>query len=220
MTRKNSLLAAVLFGFVTVAGANAASVSLDELVAGGTLTSGDKTISNVTYTPVGDMPAATDVVVSTIFDGTNYGFRFNGGFFDFGGDDAASDAFIEFKVTVDDPGMEIIGVTLLGNPAVVGTGNGVAQITETFLPTVTDVQLDIHDFQPGSFVGFDSVTFDEGHSSLMVQKDLLLDADQGAVATLSFFDQYFIQQPVPEPASLGLLAIGFIGLLAQRQRRS
>ena len=219
MTRQltTTLIAAVLS---LVAGqAFAGSVTLDTLIAGGTLTSGDKTISDVFYTAVGDMPPPENIIVTPVEDNGNYGFRFNGGFFDIGGDDMASDAFIEFTVTVNDPGMEIIGATLFGNPSVLGGGNGLAQITETFLPTVTDMQLEIHDMNPGGFKGLDSLTFAEGHTTLTVQKDILLDASTGANATLSFFDQYFTQQPVPEPAAARMLLFGFLGLLGSRRRR-
>lgn len=221
MTRstKTKFFAAAVLAVFTFTSANAASVSLDTLIAGGTLTSGDKTLSDVSYTAVGNMPDASDIMVTTISAGDDYGFRFNGGFFDIGGDNTASDAFIEFTVTVDAPNMEIIGAVLQGNPSVAGTGNGVAQITETFLPTVTDAQLDIYDLQPGEFLGLDSVTFANGHTSLTVQKDILLDAAEGSIATLSFFDQIFVQQQVPEPASAGLFAFGFLGLLAKRRRR-
>ena len=215
---RTMIIAAAVLGLVA-SNVNAASVTLESLIAGGTLTSGDKTISNVTYSAVGDMPVASEILVTPVSNGTDYGFQFSGGFIDIGGDDIVSDAFIRFTVTVDDPGMEIIGATLFGNPSVLGLGDGTAAITETFLPTITDQQLDIYDMNPGAFRGLDEVTFAEGHTSLTVQKDILLDAEAGATATLSFFDQYFVQQPVPEPASAGMLAFGFIGLLAQRRRR-
>lgn len=221
MTRstKTMFFAAAVFAVFAFTSANAASVSLDTLLAGGTFTSGDKTISDVSYTAVGNMPAASNIIVTSVEDGGNYGFRFNGGFFDLGGDNTASDAFIEFTVTVNDPSMEIVGAILQGNPAVVGTGNGIAQITETFLPTVTNAQLEIHDLHPGGFVGLDSLTFANGHKTLTVQKDILLNAEDNAVATLSFFDQYFVQQQVPEPASAGLMSFGLLGLLAAKRRR-
>lgn len=208
---------------VLVGPLDAASVSLDSLIAGGTLTSGDKTISDVSYLAVGNMPDASDILVTPISDGSNYGFRFMGGFFDQGGDDRRSDAFLEFTVTVDEPNLEIIGATLFGNPSVSGSGAGCALVTETFLPAITDQQLVIYDMQPGGFKGLDSVIFDKGHTTLTVQKDILLEAGVEANASLSFFDQYFLQQPtlqpVPEPSAAGLLLFGFLGLLGNRRAR-
>ena len=211
--------AAVLACLAAVTNANAASVTLDSLLDGGTITSGDKTLSDFSYTAIGDIPSADLVVVSSITDADgNYGFRFNGPFVDLGGDGMSSDGFLEFTVNVTDPSMEIIGVQLIGNPSIFG-GDGVAQVTETFLPTVTSAQLDIFDVN-GNFVGLDEVTFSQGFSSLVVQKDILLNAGDGAASTLSFIDQIFIQQPVPEPASAGIFAFGLLGLLAKRRRRS
>lgn len=217
-TIKSTFIAAAVLGIVATQ-LNAASVSLQSLIDGDTLTSGDKTISDVFYSAVGDMPDADNILVAPVTDGTNYGFRFTGGFIDLGGDGSVSDAFIEFTVTVDDPGMEIIGATLFGNPSVVGVGTGSAQVTETFLPGVTDVQLDIFDLEVGGFQGLDSVMFSEGHTSLTVQKDILLEAGEGANSTLSFFDQYFVQQPVPEPATASMLVFGVLGMLGYRRRR-
>ena len=215
---KTLLTTIAVLGLVT-AQLHAASVGLDTLIAGDTLTSGDKTISAVSYMAVGDMPDASDIMVEPIYDGSNYGFRFMGGFLDNGGDDRRSDALIEFTITVEDPNSEIIGATLLGNPSVAGAGTGSAHITETFLPTVTDQQLDIYAIKPGGFKGLDTVMFAEGHTTLKVQKDILLDAGEGANATLSFFDQYFVQQPVPEPAAATMLLFGFLGLFGIRRRR-
>jgi len=212
--------AAVLACLAAVTNANAASVTLDTLLAGGSITSGDKMLDGFSYTHIGDMPTASQVVVTAITDANgDHGFRFNGPFLDLGGDGVSSDAFLEFTVNVMDPNMEIIGVHLIGNPAVFG-GDGVAQVTETFLPTVTSQQLEIYDISPGSFMGVDSATFSQGYTSLVVQKDILLSAGTGAAATMSFFDQVFVQQQVPEPASAGIFAFGLLGLLAKRRRRS
>lgn len=214
------LAAAVLACLAAVTNANAASVTLDTLLSGGSFTSGDKMLNNFTYTHIGDMPVASQIVVTSITDANgNYGVRFNGPFVDLGGDGMASDGFLEFTVNVTDPNMEIIGVDLFGNPSVFG-GDGVAQVTETFLPTITSQQLDIYDINPGGFMGADSVTFSQGYTTLTVQKDILLSAGTGAAATMSFFDQVFVQQQVPEPASAGIFAFGLLGLLAKRRRRS
>lgn len=192
---------------------------LSDLIDGSTtVTSGDKTISDVMYAAVGTMPSPEQIIVTPISDMYgNYGFRFTGPFVDFD-DGVSSDAFLEFTVNVTDPNFEIVGLNLMGNPAVLG-GNGLASVTETALPQEMTTSLDIFESVPGSFRGMDTATLSTGYSSLRIQKDILLNAGEGSTATLSFFDQTFVQQIVPEPGTMSLLGIALCGLLTSRRRR-
>jgi hypothetical protein len=66
--------------------------------------------------------------------------------------------------------------------------------------------------------------FANTYTKLSVQKDILLQSMVNTagtgIANLSFLDQTFVQQMVPEPASLGLAGFGVLGLLLHRRRRS
>ncbi len=181
----------------------------DLLVAGATIESGDKVFSNFTYRSSGDMPAADNVNVEAIEESGDYGLIFQAGFVDQPGGDA-SDALVTFDVSVKNAGMTINGVTLKANPAVFA-GDGLASVTETFLPAVVDDKLVVYDFGGGNDLLLDSIAFDGGYTTLPVQKDLILHAtgDTGAV-TMSFFTQTFSQ--VPEPSSIVLLAMGLLCL--------
>lgn len=194
-------------------------VPLSDLVNGGTIQSGDKVFTNFGYNVTGDMPAAADVNVETITDlSGNHGIRLVAGFTDSAGG-SSSDALVTFDVSVAPGSGELIsGAILAANPAVFN-GEGLASITETFLPDVTDDKLVVFDFGEGDDKLLDSTTFADPFSTLHVQKDIILHATgDNAAVTLSFVDQTFPQ--VPEPASVSTLLVGICGLIGLRRRRS
>ncbi|MCA9216234.1 MAG: PEP-CTERM sorting domain-containing protein [Planctomycetales bacterium] len=218
MTRLRFFPLGVLGVVLAVSIGRAEVVPLSDLVNGGTVQSGDKVFSNFTYLVTGDMPAAGDVNVETITDQDGkHGLRFQGGFTDVSGG-SSSDAVITFDVSVaPGNGNLISGATLAANPAVFN-GEGLASITETFLPDVTDDKLVVYDFGGGDDKLLDSTVFANALATLHVQKDIILHATgENAGVTLSFVDQTFEQ--VPEPATLSLL-LGALGLIALRRRRS
>ena len=183
------------------------SVLLSSLLDGaGTITVGDKTFSDFTYSAVGDMPPATAINVIPIVDSGDFGVRFQGGFIDLVGG-GASDSLITF--TVSAPGPWIEGAVLSGN--VDAASPGVASITETFLPEHTTTALTITSGVNLS----DSVLFGAPVQTLPVQKDILLLAADSP-ATLSFVDQVFPQ--VPEPSTGLMLAFGVLGIFFGRRR--
>jgi hypothetical protein len=198
--------------------AKAAIVPLSDLLAAGqTFQSGDKVFSNFTYTASGDMPTAANVNVENVTNPAgDFGIRISGGFVDqpMG---SASDALVTFNVAVA-PGVnkQISGAILTSNTAVFA-GPGLASVTETFLPTITDQKLVVYDFGGGDEKLLDSMTFAQTYATLPVQKDIILHAtgDTGAV-TMSFVDQYFPQ--VPEPSSMVLALCGLIGFGSLRRR--
>lgn len=169
------------------------------------------------YKFTGEMPVASKINVHAISDSNgNPGLQFQGGFLDLPGG-TASDALIEFAVSSD--GALISGAYLQANPDILGgtPESGVAGITETFLPEVSDDSLSV--FDDGSVEQLsDSITFKSAVAYLNVQKDILLEAAQGGVgATVSFVDQTFTL--VPEPNSTLLLGIGLCIFGGIRRRR-
>ena len=144
----------------------------------------------------------------------NLGIRFIGPFADLPGG-GASEALLEYKVTVTDPNKLISDVHLAANANVLGA-NGYAAITETFLPEDPNTVLEVFDLQPGPKMLTDWADLTTPQMMLHVQKDItLFSANARSLATISFIDQSFSQ--VPEPASLALVC-GFAALLAARRR--
>lgn len=179
---------------------------------------GDLVFDNFEYAWTGQMPSPAGINVLPIVDDNGYpGLRFQGGFVDDAGGDA-SDSLITFTVT--STGALISDAHLAANPDLFGgtPGTGLAAVTETFLPEITDDSITTYD--NGSIEQLsDLIVFDTPQQSVNVQKDILLmSAENGAGAGLSFVDQTF--SLVPEPsAQFGLLG-AVIGLATLRRRRA
>ncbi len=206
------------------------AVSLQDLIDGtATISAGDKTFTEFAYAFTGDNPMAADVNVIPIAEcgpdgmaGTSddvYGIRFQAAFLDLPGG-GASDALLSYKVSA--PAPLIVGAALLANTQVSGSG-GLVQISETFLPTFSDISLNVFDNGvvqqlSDTVMNTDSATdqWTDPVMMLPIQKDiLLLAADDGIAGTVSFVDQLYYQ--VPEPSSIGLFAIALLGLLIRRK---
>ena len=175
-----------------------------------------------TYTGTGQMPLAANVNVAPVTDSLgNVGIRFTGGFTDApdAGIQQASDAVITYKVS-SLTGL-LSGVRLAGDPLVAG-GTGVMSVTETFQAGIAPPQqIDIHSVvNPGvnDLKLYDSATFSPTQSIEVVNKGILA-YNGGGFPTLSYIDQTFAQQAVPEPGSVVLLGIGGVAALGYGWRR-
>lgn len=195
---------------------------------------GDKLFHNFAYNFTGDMPTAGLVNVIPITDVFgNFGLRFHGAFQDKAGG-GASDALITYTVDVLDPSMQISAAHIAGDTRVFGTGS--ATVTETWLPDAGDAAIGIFDIRPGTTSLLDSIDFSPvTFGSLRVQKDILIDAGPSTIgdepnystANVTFIDQTYSQvegegggAETPEPASLGMLAVGSAALLMRRRAKA
>ncbi len=200
--------------------------TLDQLVnADGTNKAGTyipldgNALSLFTYSWTGDMPIPSQIDITQTPQGK---LRFSGAFIDLPGGpgDGASDATLQFDVEGSPDPRQYTGITLAGNPSV-GTGSGVAQVTETLLNTglPEPIQLDLvsADVPTNMPIQLETSTnFSSPILSFTVVKDiLLLTRDNLQPATISFIDQEFI----PEPTGLTLALLGFLGLARALRRR-
>jgi hypothetical protein len=223
---KKSLIAFIVVAFLAVAPSLSfagflpvgSSFTLDQLVAGQTLTVGDKLFDHFSYSKTGNMPVSSGITVQGIIDSAgNYGILLSGAFQDlFGG--GASDALVKFNVTVLDAGKTIAAVNLFGNPTV--TGSGIASVTETFLPLSGSMNISDSTTHTGHTSA--SHVISPGQTHLSIQKDILaFAATRGSTAGFTYIGQTFVQTPVP--GSLVMLVGGALAMLPiyrSRRRRS
>ncbi len=221
---RNRLFTVVAGTFILAAltagpGASAANcvsgANLGQWLGGGfSCTIGDKTFSNFTYsassggqaTPV----AASAITITTINQGSNaIGFQFNAPWVV--SNTQSLDSLIGFTVAVTGGGPAQIHDAAVVQGGTSFSGAGVASVSENLSNNVQLLTIDT----AGQIVLADSVAFSP-IGSVNVTKDIAVRANGGS-ASISLVSDTFSQ--VPEPATLGLLGSGLIGLGLLRHRR-
>lgn len=205
------------------------SIKLSDLISGDPtdgIIVGDKNMSGFVYSPIGDMPAASDINVLGYKDPNgNWGVSFHGTFLDMPGG-GISDALIRFVVNIDpaalQQGWRISDAHMFLNGVGVGA-NSLFAVDESFSP---DSNQTLHTFMStingGGTQLSDSATFSPPLTTLHVTKDILaMAAANGFLpARATAIDQSFSQTNIiPEPTSLMLSLIGLVGLIAYRRNR-
>jgi len=205
------------------------SVILADLLPGGSqeagIAVGDKTFSEFFYAtlPGDDMPDAEDINVFAFQDTDgNFGVSFHGAFLDLPGG-GPSDALLRFTVAVSEAaaaqGYRISGANLfagglgLGDDSFFAIDESFQENNETLnafgttLNGADETQLS------------DWVFFDELYTSLRVTKDILAIAgdNSGVPARTTVIDQSFSQVQIPEPTTIGLVALGLLGIVLGRR---
>jgi hypothetical protein len=203
------------------------SISLADLQSDPTagIVVGDKIFTGFSYSRIGDMPVASDVLVLGFKDPDgNWGVSFHGTFVDMPGG-AFSDALIRFAVEVSQEaqaqGWKISDAHLFLGGAGVGD-ESVLTVDETFLGKNESLNAYISTIGPGTNSQLsDATDFTTPVTKLFVTKDIFASAAQGGFlpARATVIDQSFSQVQIPEPATLALAGMTGLAVVAVRRRK-
>lgn len=205
-------------------------VTLADLLPGGQYDAGaivgDKSFEDFFYSTLqNDMPEPENVTVLgfTDLDG-NFGLTFQGGFLDLPGG-GISDAAISFTVNVTEEaaarGFRISDAHLFVEGVGLGADSFFA-VDESFAQSGVNDTLNAFATTLGGNpeqVLSDWVFFDELYTSLRVTKDILAIAGESSnqPARATIIHQSFSQVQIPEPATIGLVALGLLGIAVGRR---
>ncbi len=205
-----------------------ATVSLADLISGQAmgLKVGDKEFTGFSYSPIGDMPTAANVMVLGFRDlNGNWGVSFHGAFLDLPGG-SFSDALIRFMVNVaaaeaelgwriDDAHLFIGGANTGGDESAFIVDESFAENSELLEAFVTTIGPGPQQNQLSDSADFAPVV------KLNVTKDILAIAAAGNAlpARATVIDQSFSQVLIPEPASVALLGLSSLAMVGLARRR-
>jgi hypothetical protein len=205
---------------------SATSVSLADLIsAQDGITVGDKVFTGFGYISGGDMPGAADIQVAGLRDPDgNWGLTFQGGFLDLPGG-GVSDASIRFMVEIAAPqvnqGFRIVDAHLAIHGAGVAGDESLFLVDET-LSNGQLLEAYVSTIGPGPQQTklTDSKVF-APVTKLNVVKDILAIAAAGNFLPSrgTVIDQSFSQE-VPEPATMALVGLSSLALVAIGRRRT
>jgi hypothetical protein len=195
---------------VLVLGGSAKGTTLADLSGGQSLTVGGLTFSDFAVTVTGSLdPNLADYTVLSLSDG----FRVVGGFAAV--DAEQGDMLLSYDVSAGDSN-PVNDIRLAFNGAAAGP-HSAANVTETLSSNGKSIASANVFNVSGGITKLVAINSFSPQTSFSVDKDIMVKAGDGGLATISFIDQDF--SVVPEPGSLVLLGSGLAGLLAFGRRR-
>jgi hypothetical protein len=181
------------------------------LTNGGDVLAGDKDFSDFS---ISGSFSASQVNVTPIEEGGNFGIRFSGGLVSGGN---PMDLVLAYQVSVTNSPDLISAANLLFNGQVVG-GTGLAEVVEQVFTNNNAFygQMFVFASQATNQL-FASLPIVPPQQLLTINKDVLITATLPAFSSISTIDQTYTQ--VPEPSTMALAVAGLPGLLLLRRRR-
>jgi hypothetical protein len=203
--------------------ANATTISMADLLAGGSIVCGDKTFGNFhnfgsTATGGADAPTAAQIFATDINCGTNNpGLLWNSGVWNVNAPNQTIDTFWSYRVSVNPGSGMVIGDADMQFLSATADNGADIHITDSFFDSNGFVDSLLIDLSQGPQTDH-HILFPPGYAWLDVNKDVSLESHALGNASLSTFTQNFSQ--VPEPATLSLIGVGLLAFGFASRRRS
>jgi hypothetical protein len=189
-------------------------------IPGGYLTIGDKTFSGFSFTAdnLTSFSAAGITVVATELSPSDYLLTWNGNISIVSGGPATGDLELNYTVAASDGLIFAIDQGYTGT--VDAPGGGFLTVTENaYTPgsVVAAASSDLNQNIAGTSFTAIGAILSPAQPILNVTKDIGFAAVAGGFITISQVEQSFEQVTVPEPASFGLMLLGFGALVCTRR---
>jgi hypothetical protein len=221
VTKRFSLMAGLAVAAVSAAASQAHALTMDQLINGQTLTVGNTTFSNFVYAVNANTPAASNVTVSTSTSGgeTDITFSLTSGTWTNG-----QQSVISYDVTTLAPmtavKLNFVATGSAGNIALTGetVDNLNVPVSDAHRSMTLATQVGAGVFTDGAGPLADQLSLTNTLFAATNHIHVVKSIDTVGTGSITSVTNGYVA--VPEPASLGVLSVAGLALLARRRRAS